>query len=164
MINTDITLNEVESARTQLKNCKASGLYCIPNEVIKKQSVVILWYWLFQTCFENGLVPSKWRNAISIYLIPKCATKHPFIPLNYRKISLLSSVSITYSSILNNRIVKYCNLMGILPEAQNGFRKDRSWLDHIYTLTTFIWNRMTKNRAIYWAFIDMEEAFDWFIR
>ena len=34
MINTDITLDEVEIARTKLRNCKAAGMDCIPNEVI----------------------------------------------------------------------------------------------------------------------------------
>ena len=114
MINTDITVDEVEAAVTKLKNGKATGVDCIPNEVIKKQSVLIWWYLLFQVCFENSLVPSIWRNAI-IYPIPKCAIKDPFVPLNYRGISLFSCVSKTYSSILNNRIVKYCNLMGIFP-------------------------------------------------
>ena len=160
MINTDITVDEVEAAVTKLKNGKATGVDCIPNEVIKKQSVLIWWYRLFQVCFENGLVPSIWRNAI-IYPIPKCATKDPFIPLNYRGISLLSCVSKTYSSILNNRIVKYCNLMGIFPEEQNGFWKNMSCQDHIYALTTVIRNRMTENKATYCAFIDMEKAFDW---
>ena len=160
MINTDITIDEVEAAVTKLKNGKAIGVDCIPNEVVKKQSVLIWWYRLFQVCFENGLVPSIWRNAI-IYPIPKCATKDPFIPLNYRGISLLSCVSKTYSSILNNIIVKYCNLMGIFPEEQNGFRKNRSCQDHIYALTTVIRNRITENKATYCAFIDMEKAFDW---
>ena len=55
--DTDITVDEVEAAVTLLKNGKATGLHFIPNEVIKKQSVLIWLYRLFQVCFENGLVP-----------------------------------------------------------------------------------------------------------
>ena len=160
MIDTDITIDEVEVAVTKLKNGKTTGVDNIPNEVIKKDSVLLWWYRLFQVCFENGLVPSIWRNAI-ISPIPKCATKDPFVPLNYRGISLFSCVSKTYSSILNNRIVKYCNLMGFFPEEQNGFWKNRSCQDHIYSLTTIIRNRLTENKGTYCAFIDMEKAFDW---
>ena len=74
--------------------------------------MLIWWYRLFQIRFENGLGPSVWRNII-IYPKAKCATKDPFVPLNYRVISLLSCVSKTNFNMLNNRIVKYCNLMGI---------------------------------------------------
>ena len=158
MINTDITINEVEVAVTKLKNGKATGVDIIPNEVIEKDSVLLWWHRLFQVCFENGLVPSIWRNAI-IIPIPKCATKDPFVPLDYRGISLLSCVSKAYSSILNNRIMKYCNFMGIFPEEPNGFR--RIGQDHIYSPTTIIRNRLTENKGTYCAFIDMEKAFDW---
>ena len=158
MINIDITIDEVEVAVTKLKNGKATGVDDIPNEVIKKDSVLLWWYRLFHICFENGLVLSIWRNAI-ISPIPKCATKDPFAPLNYRGISLLSCVSKTYSSVLNNRIVKYCNLMEIFPEEQNGFRKNMFCQDHIHSLTTIIRNRLTENKGTCRAFIDMEKGF-----
>ena len=48
MINTDITVDEVEAGVTLLKNGKATGVDCFPNEDIKKQSV--LWKW---TCPFN---------------------------------------------------------------------------------------------------------------
>ena len=55
MINTDITVDEVEAAVTKLKNGKATGVDCIPNEVNKKQSVLIWWYRLFQVCLKMAL-------------------------------------------------------------------------------------------------------------
>ena len=51
--------------------------------------------------------------------------------------------------------------MGIYPEQQNGFRKNRSSQDHIYSLTPIIRNRLTEKKGTYCAFIDMEKAFDW---
>ena len=49
MINTDITINEVEVAVTKLKNGKATGVDIIPNEVIEKPVAPVipsvLWKW-----------------------------------------------------------------------------------------------------------------------
>ena len=76
--------------------------------------------------------------------------KDIFIPLNYRGISLLLCVSILYSRVINNRA--YCNICDILVDEQNGFRKDRSCLDHIFSLSSIIKNRFLNNKP---TFTDM---------
>jgi len=43
-----------------------------------------------------------------------------------------------YSSILNERIVKWTDSNGIIAEEQNRFRKKRSTVDHIPSLTNII--------------------------
>ena len=58
--------------------------------------------------------------------IPKRSNKNPYVPLNYRGISLISSVAKTYFSLLNNRIVHYCNELELFADEQNGFRPGRS--------------------------------------
>ena len=83
------------------------------------------------------------------------------MPLNYRGISLISCISKVYSSILNDRIVKYCNLLGIFPDEQNGFRADRSCDDHIFSLSSIIKNRISEKKSTFCAFVDLEKAFDW---
>ena len=62
---------------------------------------------------------------------------------------------------LNNRIVKFCNNLGIFPDEQNGFRAGRSCEDHIFSLTTIIKNRMSDKKDTFCAFVDLEKAFDW---
>ena len=64
--------------------------------------------------------------------------KDPFTPLNYRGISLLSCVSKLYSRVINNKLTAYCNICDILVDDQNGFRKDRSCLDHIFSLSSIL--------------------------
>ena len=92
--------------------------------------------------------------------IPKCSKKDPFLPSNYRGISLLSCVGKLYSSILSNRIVSYTNICNILVDEQNGFRENKSCSDHIFTLSSVIQNRSHENKPIFAAFLDMEKAFD----
>ena len=47
MLNIDITIDEAEVAVAKLKNGKATGVDNIPNEVIKKDTVLQWWYRLF---------------------------------------------------------------------------------------------------------------------
>ena len=70
------------------------------------------------------MIPSCWKKAI-IKPIPKGSNKDPYVPLNYRGISLISGVAKTYSSLLNNRIVHYCNELELFADEQNGFRTGR---------------------------------------
>ena len=93
--------------------------------------------------------------------IPKSGTKDPHTPLNYRGISLLSCLSKVYSSLLNIRILLYCNMSNILVDEQNGFRSARSCEEHIFSLTTLIRNQFTKSKPVFASFIDLQKAFDW---
>ena len=106
------------------------------------------------------MTPTIWLKTI-IVPIPKSATKDPHVPLNYRGISLLSCVLKAYSGILNKRVTDYCELMEIFSDEQNGFRKDRSCVDHIFTVTSVVRNRMSNNLPTFACFIDMQKAFDW---
>ena len=44
---------------------------------------------------------------------------------------------------------------------QNGFRKYRSCLAHIFSLSSIIKNRLLNNKPTFSCFIDMSKAFDW---
>ena len=125
IINQDITLNEVKAATRKLKNNKSPGVDYIQNECLKIEGIMKPLTKLFQYCFENSIMPTIWQKAI-ITPIPKGSDKDPYTPLNYRGISLLSCVSKVYTSILNNRIMKYCEDSNVLVDEQNGFRQKRS--------------------------------------
>ena len=43
----------------------------------------------------------------------------------------------------------------------DGFRSGRSCLDHIYSLTSTVQNRMRTNLPTYCTFVDFQKAFDW---
>ena len=163
MLNDDISFHEIEAVSVRLKNKKSTGIDLIPNEVIKCKTVQLLLYRLFKTCFEKGMVPSTWQQSM-IKPIPKGANKDPHVPLNYRGISLISCISKTYSALINNRIVKYCEMLGLFPDEQNGFRSNRSCEDHIFTLTSVLKNRIANKKSTFCAFIDLEKAFDWLNR
>ncbi len=49
----------------------------------------------------------------------------------------------------------------ILVNEQNGFRPDRSYLDHIFTLCDLISIRKGRKEDTFCAFIDFQKAFDY---
>ena len=158
-LDENITYEETVSVITKLKLKKSVGIDYIPNEIIKQPGLHKILHRLFDTVFATGLLPNIWAKAI-VNPIPKGSDKDPYIPINYRGISLLSCVSKTYTSLLNKRLISYCNEKNILVDEQNGFRKGRSCSDHLFSLTSIIRNRFSLKQSTYCAFIDMEKAFD----
>ncbi len=109
--------------------------------------MMIILYKLFSNFFLSAILPTVWLKAI-VTPIPKSESKDPYVPLNYRGISLLSFVDKVFSGIINVRVVNYCEENGIYEDEQNGFRKHRSCQDHIFVLTSIIKNRMSEGRDI----------------
>ena len=142
VLNKEVSIDEIQKVISKLKNNKSVGNDQIPNEVIKCRTYRYLLFKLVQ--FNNSLVPTIWKKAI-IKPIPKGATKYPFVPLNYRGISLMPCVAKSYSSFINNRIVDYCNELGIFVDEQNGFRPGRSCEDHIFALSNIIQGKVKKD-------------------
>ena len=109
-------------------------------------------------CFEKNKIASVWYKAV-IHPILKPG-KSPLVPLNHRGISLISTVAKVLSTILNTRLSNFMESQGIYAEEQNGFRRMRSCLDHLHTLTTVIRNRKAQKLSTFCVFIDNEKDFD----
>ena len=111
---------------------------------------------LFQLLFDSGKIPTEWRKAV-ICPILKDSSSDKRMPLNYRGISLLSCISKVYSALINKRLTSHLEQNNLLADEQNGFRKDRSCEDHVFTLNSIIKN----NTNVYTAYIDLKKAFDY---
>ena len=158
-LNMNIVFIEVNKCVQLAKNNKAVGLDNLPYEIFKNKTSVDLLTQLFNLIFSSGLMPTVWLRAV-IKPIPKGSMTDPRVPLQYRGISLLSTVGKLYTSLLNNRLLDFCENNGILVEEQNGFRKKRSCEEHIFSLASVIRNRLHQRKNTFAAFIDMEKAFD----
>ena len=160
LLNLPISIQEIQYMVKRLKRNKASGIDNIPYEILMNEDVVKILFNLYSKCFTYGKTPSVWLQAI-IAPIPKGGNKDPFVPTNYRGISLLSCVCKGYTNILNNRLSSYFETIGILVDEQNGFRPNRACIDHIYCITTIIRNRFYKSQPTFSCFIDFQKAFDY---
>ncbi len=159
-LNRPLEMDEVRKAVRRAKNGKAMGMDHVPNEVLlKNDNVIKALHAFFQLCFDSGKVPLLWTQCV-INPIPKNRTNDPRVPLNYRGISLLSCIYKVYSSILNERLVNHLDNNQILHDEQNGFRSGRSCVDHIFTITSIIKNKLHSKQEIFSCFVDFRKAFD----
>ena len=157
-LNSDITMEEVRKAVFSAKLNKATGIDEIPSEVLRNDVSITMLYHIIRFCFQEGEVPVQWRQTIVTPILK--ADKDPRDPLGYRGISLISVPCKVFADVLNQRLIKWLESNDILVEEQNGFRRDRSCLDHLYTLTNVIKNRKNAKKSSYVCFIDMKKAFD----
>ena len=114
---------------------------------------------MFNKCFFTGTVPSIWTKGI-INPIPKSSTGNSKDPLTYRGITLVPVCYKLYCNVLNNRLVDWESDNNVLSDIQNGFRRGRSTIDHLSSLTTIVETRKLKRMSTYVAFIDFRKAYD----
>ena len=78
--------------------------------------------------------------------IPKA---DPRDPLCYRGIALAYASYKLYCNILNERLAQWVDDNNLLVDEQNGFRKGRSTIDQLSTLTNKGNNKITELRTIF---------------
>jgi len=69
-----------------------------------------------------------------------------------------------YCSIINERLTKWVERHGNIVDEQNGFRKARSTVDHLVSLTNIIDTRKKARLSTFCAFIDFKKAYDFVSR
>ncbi|MEW8545344.1 MAG: reverse transcriptase family protein, partial [Candidatus Thiodiazotropha sp.] len=159
MLNEPISREEVERSICRAKLKRAAGFDGIPAEVLRNPVCIDLLHKIINFCFENGTVPSEWNTGV-IKPIPKSDSKDPRNPLSYRGICLISIPCKIYADILNLRFSEWIDQNNIVVDEQNGFRRNRSCLEHIYSLYSVINKRKQQRQSTYVCFVDAKKAFD----
>lgn len=158
-LNVDITEDEVKESLKHARCGKAAGPDGIINEVLKaaQSSIVLFLTKYFNAIFSKGVFPSEWTKATIFPLHKKGDLNNPD---NYRGIALLSCVSKLYTHILNKRLTDWAAANDIISDAQAGFRKSYSTIDHIFTVYALVQKHFLSNRKVYVSFVDFRKAFD----
>lgn len=113
---------------------------------------------IFNNIWEGGSFPLVWRNA-TVVPIPKPG-KDISNPTNYRPIALTSCLCKTMERMVNGRLVHYLEVNKLLSPSQSGFRSQRSTLDHLVSLETYIRDGFVKGDHVVSIFFDLEKAYD----
>ena len=159
-INLPFLEPEIANFICKAKDGKSPGVDGVVYEVLKNQVSVTLLTKMFNLCFENLKVPGMWLQAL-INPIPKSSSCDPRIPLNYRGISLLSTIGKIYTSVLNTRLSSFVEEENLVVNEQNGFRQNRSCIDHIFVLHNILRIRNLLKVQTFCAFVEFQKAFDY---
>ena len=124
---------EVSKIVMKAKSGKAPGIDGLVVDTMKNDASILILTSLFNACLRCRKMPSVWARGV-INPIPKSAANDPRVPLNYRGISLLPVTSKLYTAAISNRLSQFLEKNKLLADEQNGFRPERSCLDHIFTL------------------------------
>ena len=113
----------------------------------------------FNQCIDVGIYPQclKIAKCIPVY---KGSPLDPSLAVNYRPISILTTVNKTFERILHNQLSKYLEDNNLLPKFQYGYRKQHNTSQAILDFTNYI-NKYTSNQHVTIAiFMDLSKAFD----
>ena len=157
-LNSDITEQEISEAIHKLKNNKACGYDNVLNEYFINCGDVLMpcLLLLFNNVFKSGYFPHSWSTGCIIPVFKKGNANDAD---NYRGITLVSCLGKLFTSVINERLLKFDQENDIITDAQFGFRKDMSTIDAAFILQ-FLINRTLKNKKrLYCCFVDYKKAF-----
>ena len=151
---------EVIKACRKLKKGKSPGPDGIPNEVI--QIVGKMWPELltgvFNTCFESGSFPTKWK--IQKLVLLRKGDKPLNLPSSYRPLCMLDSLGKLLESILLQRLDECVQNLGGLSPMQFGFRKGKSTIDAINEVVNMAEQAKTTKGFCAIITLDVRNAFN----
>ncbi|GBN27536.1 putative RNA-directed DNA polymerase from transposon BS [Araneus ventricosus] len=107
---------------------------------------------------ENCYFPQCWKTAV-VVPIPKPDQDLNLLQ-NYRPISLLSSLSKVYESVLLKRLNQFLDNNNIIISEQFGFRKNLSTSHQLLRVTELIFDGFAKSETTGALFLDVAKAFD----
>ena len=154
----EITKEEVDRALKETKVGKAAGTDGVRAEMLKKGGITVV-EWivrLLNICFMFSLVPFDWVCACIVPLFKGKGDKYECS--NYRGISLLSVVGKVYGRILINRIRDMT--VNAIMDVQGGFLKGRGCTDQVFVIRQVCEKYMSRGKNVYFAFMDLEKAYD----
>ena len=162
-LNREFTLEELKIVIKTLINKKAVGPDSIPNEFIKAAPPELLNLLLkyLNLNLKRGMTCSSWCLDL-LTLIHKDGAKDD--PNNYRGICIMNALLKILCTLLNNRLVTFCDDRQLINKVQIGFKKLCRASDHIFTLKAVVNKYVTdtnvRGKKLYTCFVDFQKAFD----
>ncbi len=160
VLNREIGIEEVIKTVKALPDGKSPGEEGMIYEVFKAglTELGVCIVHIFNRIMHSGEFPESWAKGLLCTLHKKGSTRDPN---NYRGISLLPCLSKIFCKLLNNRLVKFAELMDLQHEEQAAYRKGYSTIDQIFVLQSLVQKQTCqKNGRYYMIFIDFQKAFD----
>lgn len=154
-----VTENEICKCIDGLKNKNSSGYDFISNNLLKRisRSIVLPLVHIINLCFEQGVFPEELKIAKVVPVYKK--GEHDLVQ-NYRPISILTSISKIFETVILTRLNDFFFKSNILSPNQFGFLKGRSTIDAITSLVESVVDGMESGNSSAAVFLDLTAAFD----
>lgn len=151
---------DIKNIINGFQNNIAPGEDKIDNKLLKNlpRKTIVQLMCIVKGILKTGYYPSSWKTAVVIP-IPNPG-KDLSNPINYRPISLLSSLSKVAETIILKRIQDYDNKEKIMAEEQSGFRRGHNSSLQVARIVNAIMTHFNKNNVTAMTLIDIEKAFD----
>ena len=158
-LDEDFTDEKISEQKRNLKKDKAPGIDGLLNEMFVKCETIFLPVLkkLFNHILSTGVYPEQWSKGIVIPVYKKGDDSDTG---NYRPITLISHLAKLFTSVLNRRLLHWCETNNCLTDAQFGFRPAHSTCDAIFALHSLISEYLNKKKKLYCCFVDYLKAFD----
>lgn len=152
--------HEIKAILKKIRGKGSPGPDLITNKVLKllPDSYHHIIADIINASIKFSYIPENWKKA-SVTMILK-PMKNPKMPLSYRPISLLNTLSKIMERVIQSRMSKWCFENKILSDHQCGFRKNRQTKDHISRILQDGIQAFNSNKYMGSIFIDIEKAFD----
>src|SRR6056300_464138 len=157
--NSPFTMRELKESLARAHDT-ASGPDDIHYQILKHlpDSCLYTLLTMYNKIWLEGTFPSCWREATVIPIAKP--GKDPTSPNHYRPIALTSCVCKTMERMVNSRLVYYLERNECLSPYQSGYRKNRSTVDQIIRLETWVREALIKREHVVSIFFDLEKAYD----
>ena len=148
--------NEITEALKKCSSGKAAGPSGVVSEMIAASGDVGI-KWMTDLCNNillEGRTPSDWSKSV---LVPLYKNKgDPLVCGSYRGIKLLEQSMKLYERVLESRIRSKVNI----DHMQFGFMPGKGTTDAIFIVRQVQEKFLAKKKDLYFAFVDLEKAFD----
>ena len=155
-----ITPKMVKKAISNLDSSKASGPDGIPVVVLKncEPELSFILTDLFNLCLKESCFPDCWKVSSVVPVFKNVGERSD--PKNYRPVSLLSVVSKVFEKLINDKLVRHLESVGLFSDFQYGFRSSRSTADLLTVVTERIARTLNLSGATWAIALDISKAFD----
>ena len=131
----------------------------IPSYFIKRISSSILkpLTFMFNLFLKSHFVPNQWKMSL---IIPIHKKNNKSLPNNYRPISLTSSFSRIFESIMHKKIITYLLSNSLISSAQFGFLPKKSSSSQLLSSLHEWFHSISTNNSLKIIYTDIAKAFD----
>ena len=132
----------------------------IPSYILKEIAYAILFplSFIFNSSLQHHWVPDQWKTS---FVVPIFKNGDRSKPLNYRPISLTSSFSRLFESILHQQISTHLEQNSLISKHQYGFLRNRTSCEQLLTcMYQWLCTLYKNNGTVNVLYTDIKKAFD----